>query len=146
MDVEEIRKYLTIDKLQLDDELSVQPTVYFEAAMKASQARSARDSAKIEIDVVKRDVAEEIRENEDKITETKLNRMLDADEDVIAAKKEYIRKAAYASEMEALSVSIAQRSHSLTSLSNLYGHNYFSRDGVGVRPNAEKSRLRRRST
>ena len=144
MEVDEIRNYLKIDRLQLDAELEIQPLLYYEAATKAVEARAVKDSAKIEIDVCRDEAASDIRSKDEKTTEARLNREIDADSQVIETKKEYIKALREASRMEALSVAVAQRSHSLTALSNLYGNNYFSRDGVGVRPNAEKSRLKRR--
>ena len=148
MDGAQLRERLRINKHLLDDELEIQPQLYYDASMLAVDARRTRDECKSGLDIARAAALSDIRLREDKITDTRANKMVESHPDVVEAKQTFGEWNSRVGEAEALAAAISQRSHSLTSLANLSVSGYFSRDGIGVRtsdrPTVHRATERRR--
>ena len=130
--LEEMRERLQINKHLIDDELEIQPSLSFHAGQEAAKAREEKDNARIRIDIIRDHVAHELRKKNDKISEARLTRECEAHPEVVDMKRAYNKASRKSAELDHLVSAIAQRSHSLSGLSNLYVHNYYSKDSVSV--------------
>ena len=126
---EDFRKDVEIDRLKLEEECEVQPSMYYFYAEKLADARKARDKAKDRHDLVLGQRETYIRRNppEDmKITEGVISALLVQDTEVQTVKEELRLAQAELDLLYAASSSMDQRSKSLDNLVTLWTKEYYN--------------------
>ncbi len=130
IDVDEYRQHLLIDKDTLDENISVQPDLFFRVSTAYALACSKRDQAKedlkqsdAELDL---DIRHELQENEIKFTEGKIANLITSHERHVEAAGVYLDTCEEANILGALKDAFSQRSYMLRELVELYTVGYYA--------------------
>jgi hypothetical protein len=121
----------TIDELQLDTEWLKQPRLYYDWAIYYADAKRDLATQKQKLDVVKAELAREIRSdpvryNLDKVTETTVPACVLEQLEYKDANRDYINAQHRADVLGAAVAALEHRRRALENLVDLHGQNYFS--------------------
>lgn len=147
---EDLRQYLKIDKLALDEELVNQASLYFKISEAYTEAAAERDLLKETLAYGDAKIEQDIRkELGDKCTEGKVKSLLTINEKHAEANGHYLDAKIKADRLAALKEAFHQRGYMLRDLAQLFISNYYGADSVKVTQNGESAvyrakRIRRR--
>lgn len=143
---EDLKQYLIIDKLALDDELIQQASLHQEAGDAWADAVAKRDELKEQLAVIGAELDKHIRATQSGATEGKIKNLITSDPSHIKATNYYLRAKHNADKLAILKESFEQRNKALENLAKLYLGNYFVRDSVRATPTTDEVvyRTRRR--
>lgn len=131
----DLSELVTINKYRLDEECVSHSTLYLNVASDCADARSELSMAKDKLTMTLADRYIEIKkyhaEKGDKVTEAMLSNEVDADEDVIEARKNVVNAEKALSKVMSVVTSMEQRKSELDNLVKLYCAGYFSTPVAG---------------
>jgi hypothetical protein len=117
MEIEEARKYLAIDRDDLDSCLEQQPELYHSVALSYEQAVSARDLAKLELEEAQAEIGAEMRtrasDNKERLTEGALDQYVTTHPRVQKLERALLKAKGSTGEWSALKEAFQQRSFML---------------------------------
>lgn len=132
MTYEQLEKCIYIAKNKLDAELEVQPTYMLSVTDGLAEAKAHTDAAKDHLAQVAASVADTLREDDPKISETKIQSLLPNDPSYRKAQTAY-RAAQYRqARYEGLYEAFRQRGSMLKTLADLFIASYYTVDRVLV--------------
>jgi len=146
--MEELKKYLSIDKKALDDEVSNQATLFFNVAEAAISATAKRDAWKEELSQAEAKLdlqfREEFEEAKTKYTESQIKSLITADPDRCKINEAYLKAKAECEGLNALKEAFHQRGYMLRDLCQLYIANYFEDSSVRIGQHEDNAVYKRR--
>jgi hypothetical protein len=125
-DYQALRAQLPIDWLSLDDELMKMPQLVQEAAEMAMRAGNAVGGAELAYDVIKAEIGQAMRAENERITEAAIERNLPLYNDVQEARMELIHAKTYAKLCEDLVRNLRIKSTTLQKSSDLIISGYIT--------------------
>ena len=138
MNVEDFKKYLEIDKSNLDEEIVHQPSLFSEVAEAHANAISVRDSLKEELATLDASLANELRKKIEKggerATDARVQSATQQDKRHIKASNKYLEAKKEADILLALKESFQMRSYMIRDLAQLYSAQYFESTSVKITP------------
>ena len=129
--IEQLKKFLEIDKLSLDDEIIRQPSLFYQVSEAYVEAVGERDTLKEQLASTDAEIDGEIRSNaKTRITDTAVKNLVQCDADHEKAFKAYITAKVKADQLGALKEAFQQRGYMLRDLASLYVANYFDHSSI----------------
>jgi hypothetical protein len=134
VDIEELKGYLRIDKLCLDDEIVQHPSLLYKVAEAYVEAAAARDTLKEKL--ATRDAELNLQYREDlsragtKVTETTIESYVLIDQDHTKLAQSYGRAKADCEKLGALKEAFTSRGYMLRDLCSLATAHFFESDSV----------------
>ena len=147
--MEEFRGHLAINKMDLDEDIIQQPTLYHKVGVEYSLACSDRDYIKVDLALVKADLYRKHRKKlekvaEGRVTEEMVNTLIIQEEEYQEINEEYIDANHRVQVLESLKDSFRQRSFMLRDLAQLAVAHFFERDVVkGMEDSARSAQFER---
>lgn len=140
INLDEFRSYLTINKGALDDEVTQQPSLFFEVTEALAEANATRDQLKEELDQIGAEIGSEVRKTLDpKALETRIKALVKLDPDYQKAFTGWLKAKMLSDKLEGLKEAFKQRSYALRSLTDLYNANYFETSSLRPTPSQERA-------
>ena len=140
-ELDDFKRYLVIDKHQLDVEVSQQPELFYAVAEISAKYSGIASTAKAEMEESYASVSMEIRDELStsgaKTTEKIIEHMADSNQAYCRKVRAYVVAKEVADAWQALVNAFNQRSHMLRELSNLYISGYYQ--STSVRSTEKKS-------
>ena len=134
MDLNKLKALLVIDKSSLDDEISRQPTLFYEVAEALVSAMAERDAAKEELATIDAELDGQVRaalaKSEDKVTEAMVKNAVQVHKRHEAAFDAYMALKTDADLLGAMKEAFGQRSYMLRDLCSLYVASYYEQTSV----------------
>lgn len=135
MKIDDLKKYLEIDKSSLDSEIERQPMLFYQVCEMYTEAALLRDQAKEELASVDAELDSHHRSRltkgaEGRVTEGQIKTWVQTDLKHEKAFDAYISAKAKADTLEALKDAFKQRSYMLRELASLYVASYFESSSV----------------
>jgi len=141
--INDLKQYLKIDKLALDEELTQQASLLYQISEEYAVAVGERDGLKESLAIEAAKADQRAREQlGDKATEPKVKALVTLDEQRIAANGKYLDAKYQADALEALKDSFQQRGYMLRDLAQLYISNYYTTDSVRSTPQTNEALYR----
>jgi hypothetical protein len=129
--IEQLKKFLEIDKLSLDDEIIRQPSLFYSVSEAYVAAVGERDTLKEQLASTDAEIDGEIRSNaKTRVTDTAVKNLVQCDKDHEKAFKAYIAAKVKADQLGALKEAFQQRGYLLRDLASLYVANYFDHSSI----------------
>jgi hypothetical protein len=122
----EFKASLLIDKNDLDNELEVQPQMYYMASEELAQAVSSRDAAKEDLARVDARLYDEIAKRDEKLSDSKIRAQVSLHRDHVEAFEDYNAARSLADRWAGMVESWRQRGSMLRQLAELYVTNYYT--------------------
>ena len=134
MEIEQLKARLAINKGGLDDEVSQQPTLYFEVSEAYVEAAAVRDACKEELTSIDASLDGEVRaalaRSEDKVTEAMVKNSVQSHEKHQAAFDTYMEAKTKADLLAALKEAFGQRGYMLRDLAQLFMASYYEQSSM----------------
>ncbi len=132
--IERLRKYLEIDKYELDREIQQQPSLFFEISEASVKAAARRDYLKEQLANVDAKLGTKhrrvIEKSGTRATEAVVNAAVNSDPEHAKASERYIKAREKAALYDSLKEAFQQRSYLLRDLSALYIAQYYERASI----------------
>lgn len=133
-EIDELRRYLKIDKNRLDEELEEQPMLLFKISEAYTEAAAERDAAKEMLTTTDANLDKkgrvELDRAEEKVTEPMVKTYVQTHKDHAAATAVYLKAKHRANQLESLKESFQSRGYMIRDLCTLYAANYYERDSA----------------
>ena len=126
--IDRYRTMLPVLKHRLDDELEIMPQVMDELARQVTLLNSRMIEAKDQLARIEGRIAEEVREDEPKLTVSGIDARVKRDPERIKAWQEYQRTRSEHEEWSGLLDAWKHKGYSIKTLADLYSAQYFSLD------------------
>lgn len=136
---EEFRKYLSIDKLALDEAVIQQPALFEEVADAYAEAIAKRDACKEQLDVTDAKLDRVARHKLSEPKEAEIKAFVKTDPRHHQAFDDYLQAKEKADKLTGLKDAFKQRSQALRILADLYASNYF--DDASVKTSAAQDKI-----
>ena len=134
MDLNKLKALLAIDKTSLDEEISKQPTLFYEVAEALVTAMAERDACKEELATIDAELDGQVRaalgRSEEKVTEAMVRNSVQVHKKHEAATDTYMAAKTNADLLGAMKEAFAQRSYMLRDLCSLYVSSYYEQSSV----------------
>lgn len=139
------KRRLIIDKTALDDELIEQPSLFFEVSERLSYSKAERDEARRQRDLVAAEIKADLREDDPKLSESRLNSMVEEDRNYRLARASYHEAEKLVSLWESMTDAVRSRGYMLRQLADLFVANYYSPNSAGESLQDKRQRSERRT-
>lgn len=131
-DIDTYRKMLAVNKHRLDDELEIQPDVMMRIASEVTTRNGRQLEAKDDLARIEAELAEELREDEPKLTVAGIDGKVRRHRSRLDAWRKYQAARTDYEDWAAMLEAWRQRGYTLKTLADLYSAQYFSTDSVVV--------------
>lgn len=155
MSIEVPEDIFEIDMYELDREWVRQPKLFFNFARQLADAREQVERSKAEMDVVKAEMDQEIRNSPEdydigKVTEAAITAAIAMSKEMKQAQSEFIRAKHNADILQGAVNALEHRKSALERLVSLHGQNYFSTpvadsDGREAKESMSKTRNKKKA-
>lgn len=130
MSVDDLKEYLVIDQLRLDEELVRQASLFYQVGEAHTIAIAERDGYKEVLSSIDAEVELAIRAKGGPLTEGKVKAMVANSPEHGRASEQYLIAKEKAAKLEVLKESFQQRAKMLEHLAKLFCSNYYSVESV----------------
>ncbi len=141
--IDEFRGHLAISKIDLDEDIMQQPSLYHKVGVEWGLACSERDYIKAELTLVKADLyrwhRKKLENKEGKVTEAMVDALIIREDEYQDINDEFIDANHRVQILESLKDSFYQRSFMLRDLAQLAVAHFFERDAVKGMEDAARS-------
>ena len=138
IDIAELRTYLQIDKLALDDEVVRQPSLFYEVSEAYAEAAAERDMLKEHLAGIDAELDKRFRKEGEKATEGKIKAQIQSYKAHQEAFDEWLEAKKQADKLQALKDAFQQRSYMLRDLVSLHNANYFEESSLKTTANQDR--------